>query len=78
MNVFPRLTDSSDSPEDHLKWEDFANELKRTRELVNRIPTPGPLRQLEYATNRLTDHEKDEFRRLGNNLLVSTLKCSQF
>ena len=48
--------------------------MKRTRELVNRIPSPGPLRQLEYVTNRMTDHDKDEFRRLGNNLLVSSGK----
>ena len=68
------MSDSSDDANNRTEWEDFSNEMKRTRELVNRIPSPGPLRQLEYVTNRMTDHDKDEFRRLGNNLLVSSGK----
>ena len=69
--IFPRLTDCSDNIIEKAKWDDFSNELKRTRDLVNRVPSPGPLRPLEYVTNRMSNHDKDEFRRLGNNLLVS-------
>ena len=44
--------------------------MNRTRELIDRVPKSDSSRQLEYVTSRLTSDEKDEFRRLGNDLLV--------
>ena len=35
------------------------------------VPQPNSERELEYVTNHMTASDRDEFRRLGNNLLVS-------
>ena len=44
--------------------------MKRIRELINRVPQSDDNRPLGYFANQLTPQERDEFRRLGNNLLV--------
>ena len=45
--------------------------MRRVRELVNMVPQPSNDRDLEYVTNQMTASDRDEFRRLGNTLLVS-------
>ena len=72
LKIFPR-PDPNDTYDDKLEWSDFTKEMRRVKELVNRVPEADPQRQLEYVTNHFTDSEKDEFRRLGNDLLVSHL-----
>ena len=65
------MTGPTDSEQDHADWKDFLNEMKRIRQLVGMVPEPGPNRELEYVTNQMTASDRDEFRRLGNILLVS-------
>ena len=67
--IFPR-NDPNDTLEDRQVWDDFQHEMRRTRNLVNRVPQSSNLRQLESSTRQLTPQEQDEFRELGNNLLV--------
>ena len=69
LHIFPRL-EANDYDNSRPQWDDFVHEMNRTRDLINRVPDSDPTRHLEYATNRLTTAEKDEFRRLGNDLLV--------
>ena len=45
--------------------------MGRIRKLVAMVPEPSPNRELEYVTNQMTASDRDEFRRLGNILLVS-------
>ena len=71
LHIFPRLTGPTDGEEEHAAWKDFQHEMERMRKLVNMVPDVGPNRQLEYVTNQMTASDRDEFRRLGNNLLVS-------
>ena len=71
LNIFPH-NDPNNSEEDHQLWLDFQNEMKRMRSLVNRIPESSSTRRLEPTTQRLSQEDRDEFRRLGNALLVSS------
>ena len=70
MNIFPRLTGPTDSPEERAEWDDFYKEMLRVRHLVNMVPEAHSNRELEYVTRQMTASDRDEFRRLGNNLLV--------
>ena len=72
LHVFPRL-EANDNDDERPQWDDFLAEMNRTRELIDRVPKSDQSRQLEYVTSRLTPDEKDEFRRLGNDLLVITI-----
>ena len=67
--TFPR-NDPGNSEEDNALWLDFQSEMKRTRALVTRIPESNSDRRLEHSTQRLSQANRDEFRRLGNLLLV--------
>ena len=67
--IFPR-PDPEDTSQDRHKWEDFHQEMKRTRKLIELVPESDPKRLLGQRTNPMTSAEKDEFRRLGNDLLV--------
>ena len=60
----------NDGPTQKAEWNDFVAELRRTKELVNRVPQSKPNRLLDLACRRMTDEERDEFRRIGNELLV--------
>ena len=71
--IFPR-PEANDTDDNRVKWEDFLGEMKRIRELINRVPKSDDDRPLGYYTSELTAQEKDEFRRLGNALLVISQK----
>ena len=60
-----------DDPENESQYNDFIHELQRVRELVNRVPSATSDRSLESVTLNLPAAERDEFRRLGNQLIVS-------
>ena len=65
------MTGPTDGEKEHAEWKDFLHEMGRIRKLVAMVPEPSPNRELEYVTNQMTASDRDEFRRLGNILLVS-------
>ena len=75
--IFPHRG-SPDDPESESQYNDFIQELQRVRELVNRVPNASTDRSLESVTLNLTAAERDEFRRLGNQLIVSSFKYRNF
>ena len=75
--IYPRSTPQEDSPS-LQSLDDFLQQLKNTRDLVNRIPEPGPNRRLDYSTRRLTSSERDIFLALGNQLLVRITNVLNF
>ena len=70
LKVYPRPK-PHDGPDQKEEWKDFTNELRRMKELVDRVPQNKPNRLLDLACRRMTDKERDEFRRIGNELLVN-------
>jgi len=69
LKVSPRPR-PNDSAAQKAEWNEFVKELHRTRELVNRVPQGAPRRLLDLACQKMTPADRDEFRRLGNELLV--------
>ena len=49
--------------------EDFKKECKRTRDLVNQVPSPK-YRKLDEATRRMSPNLRDQFLKNGNEFLV--------
>ena len=43
------------------------------KELVDRVPKSTPKRLLDLACRNMTEADRNEFRRLGNELLVSKI-----
>ena len=65
----------SDKPDENgeptIQWQKFKKELERTKALVDQIPKPEAHRELHPDTVKLGYHGRQEFIRLGNDLLVS-------
>ena len=47
------------------------------KELVDRVPKSTPKRLLDLACRNMTETDRNEFRRLGNELLVSKKRFSK-
>ena len=72
LKVYPRPR-PGDGPQQKTEWNDFVSELHRMKELVDRVPKSTPKRLLDLACRNMTEADRNEFRRLGNELLVSKI-----
>ena len=73
LKVSPRPL-PNDNAAQKLEWDEFVKELHRTKELVDRVPRSASHRLLDLACQKMSAADRDEFRRLGNELLVRISK----